>query len=114
MTLPGSWEFMKVDAYSSPEQKAREKAEEERTRTHCSGALCGNADVEEALYKVSGMAVYSVFVLGYKLSAEFQNRQRHPLFDLAQIMTKSTTSSGWVIDQNLTPIRFRAIAHTNS
>jgi hypothetical protein len=106
MTLPGSWEFMEVDAYSSPDQKAREKAEEERIRAHCSGPLCGDADVKEALqYKVSGIPVYSVFVLGYKLSAEFQNRQRHPLFDFAQIMTKSTTSNGWVIDQNLTPMR---------
>ncbi len=73
---------MEVDAHSSPEQKTREKAEQQRIKAHCSGPLCGDADVKEALqYKASGIPVYSVFVLGYKLSAEFQNRQRHPLFD---------------------------------
>jgi hypothetical protein len=106
MTLPGTWEFMEVDAYSSPEQKAREKAEEERIRANCSGPLCGDANVKEALqYKVSGHPVYSISMLGYKLSGEYQDRLRHPLFEFAQIMTKSTTSHGWVIDQNLTPMR---------
>jgi hypothetical protein len=106
MTLPGSWEFMEVDAYSSPEQKARTEAEEERIRANCNGPLCDHADLKEALqYKLSGVPVYSIFVLGYNLYGEYQDRLRHPLFELAQIMTKSTTSHGWVIDQNLTPIR---------
>lgn len=105
MSLPGSWEFMEVDAYSSPEQKAKVKAEEERMKAHCSGPLCGEADVKEALqYASNGRPIFSVFVLGHKLSAEFQNRQRHPLLGLAQTMAASTTDSGWVVDENLTPI----------
>lgn len=96
---------MEVDAYSSPEQKAKAKAEEERIRTHCSGPLCGEADIKEAFrYTVSGHPSYSVFVLAYKLSAEFQNRLRHPLLDLAQTMVKGTTSHGWIVDENLTPM----------
>jgi len=103
--LPGSWEFMEVDAYSSPEQKAKANAEEERIKAHCSGPLCGEADIKEALrYTVNGRPVYSVFVLGYKLSPEFQNRQRHPLLDLAQIMVRGTTSNGWIVDESLTPM----------
>jgi hypothetical protein len=106
MPLPGNWEFMEVDAYSSPEQKAKSKAEQERIRAHCSGPLCGDADVNEALqYKVNDHAMYSVFVLGYKLSAEYQNRRLHPLLEFARITTSSTTSHGWVVDENLAPIR---------
>jgi hypothetical protein len=55
---------MEVDAYSSPEQKAKANAEEERIKAHCSGPLCGEADIKEALrYTVNGRPVYSVFVL---------------------------------------------------
>ena len=106
ITLPGSWEFMEVQAYASPEQKAKVEAEKQRMKAHCSGPLCGDADVKEAFqYKVDGRPIYAVFVLGFKLSAEYQNRRRHPLFGLAQIMTSATTSHGWVVDENLAPIR---------
>jgi hypothetical protein len=105
MSLPGSWEFMEIDAYSSPEQKAKEKAEEERIRAHCSGPFCGPAEIKEALrYALNGRPVSTVFVLAYKLSEEFQNRQRHSLLDLASIMAKDTTSNGWIVDENLAPM----------
>jgi hypothetical protein len=106
MPLPGSWEFMEVLAYATPEQKAVVKAEEERVKSNCSGPLCGDAEINEALqYKVAMVPLYSVFMLGYKLSPEYQDRSRHSLLGFAQVMTASTTSKGWIIDENLMPIR---------
>ena len=81
------------------------------------------ADVKEAFQSVvdgpvvDGNPVYTIWVLAYKLSPEFQDRQRHPLFELAQIMTSSVTVNHWIVDENLTPMRlsrqhaFRLLMH---
>jgi hypothetical protein len=106
IVLPGSWNFMEIDAYSSPEQKARAKAESETMRAHCSGPLCGEADIKEALQTANGgHPVLAIFLTAFKLSPEFRDRQSHPLFEFAQIMTSSAADNGWIVDENLMPVR---------
>jgi hypothetical protein len=97
---------MEIDVYSSPEQKARAKAESETIRAHCSGPLCGEADIKEALQTANGgHPVLAIFLTAFKLSPEFRDRQSHPLLEFAQIMTSSAPDNGWIVDENLMPVR---------
>lgn len=118
ITLSGTWEFFEQDKYSTPEQRERLKKEIERARATCQGPLCGEADINASLqWTVQGRPVHGVFVTAFKLSPEYQNRERHPLVWFARTMLASTTNSGWVSESELTPIRldgkpaYRLIMH---
>jgi hypothetical protein len=107
ISLPGEWYFFDRTSYSSPEQKQKEKEMEERARATCTGALCGPADIDVALRSPSGPMppVYAISIGGHKLSAEYQNRERHPLKEFARIMSLGSLGGNWIPEGELTAIQ---------
>ena len=106
IVLSGSWNFFDMDMYSTPESKARLKEETDRIKATCQGPLCGESDINVALqWTVEGRPLHAVFLSAYKLSPEYQNRERHPLVWFAKAMMESSMRMGWVTDGELTPIQ---------
>ena len=56
----------------------------DRARAACTGALCGPAEIDVALQSPTAPPpLYAIFLSAHKLSAEYQNRQPHPLKEFA-------------------------------
>jgi hypothetical protein len=118
ITLPGEWHFFDRTAYSSAESKQREREMLERARATCKGALCEPVEIDVALQSPSGPpSLYAIFLTAHKLSAEYQNRERHPLKEFAEIMSINSLGDNWVPESNLIEIRlggrpaYRLIMH---
>lgn len=118
VSLPGEWHFFDRTMYSSAESRQKEKEMLERARASCTGALCGPAEIDVALQSPSTPPpLYAIFLSAHKLSAEYQNRQRHPLKEFAEIMTFGSMGDNWVAEGNLTRIQlgerpaYRLIVH---
>ena len=107
ISLPGEWYFFDRTSYSSPERKQKEKEMEERARATCTGALCGPADIDVALRSPVGPTppLYTISIGGHKLSAEYQNRERHPLKEFARIMSLGSLGGNWIPEGELTAIQ---------
>jgi hypothetical protein len=106
ITLPGEWHFFDRTMYSSAESKQREKEMLERAQATCKGALCGPVEIDVALQSPSGPPpLYAIFLSAHKLSAEYQNRERHPLKEFAEIMSINSLGDNWVPEGNLTEIQ---------
>jgi hypothetical protein len=90
-TLPGSWQLR-----ANPDRGERVAG--------CSGPLCRDADINVSLSPVGDHAGrYHVFLAAWKLSPEYQNRNRYPLKWFAEIMTTgSLGQSNWVPIGSLT------------
>jgi len=119
ISLPGEWYFFDRTSYSSAEQKRKEKEMLERARATCTGALCGPGEVDVALRSPAGPMppVYTISIGGHKLSAEYQNRERHPLEEFARIMSLGSLGANWIPEGELTAIRlggrpsYRLVVH---
>jgi hypothetical protein len=118
ITLPGEWHFFDRTMYSSAESKQKEKEMLERARATCKGALCEPLEIDVALQSPSGPpSLYAIFLAAHKLSAEYQNRERHPLKEFAEIMSIGNLGDNWVPEGNLTEIQlggrpaYRLIIH---
>jgi hypothetical protein len=120
--LPGQWYFFDRTSYSSPEQKQKEKEMEERARANCTGALCAPGDIDVALRSPAGPMppVYAIYIGGHELSAEYQNRERHPLKEFARIMFLGSLGGNWIPEGELTAIQlggrpgYRLIVHNKN
>ena len=107
VSLPGEWHFFDRTMYASAESRQKEKEMLDRARAACTGALCGPAEIDVALQSPSTPPpLYAIFLSAHKLSAEYQNRQRHPLKEFAQIMTFGRMGDNWVPEGDLTAIQF--------
>ena len=75
ITLPGSWHLPPNSAtYSDPDPS-------------CTGPLCGNPEINVAIEsKPESDAHYKVYLAGYRLPAQYLNRNRYPLRWFAGIM----------------------------
>jgi hypothetical protein len=118
VALPGEWHFFDRTMYSSAESKQKEKEMFDRARATCKGALCEPVEIDVALQSPSGPpSLYAIFLTAHKLSAEYQNRERHPLRGFAEIMSVGSLGDNWVPEGNLTEIRlggrpaYRLIIH---
>ena len=76
----------------------------EGAREACQGPLCGDAEIDVAL-QTDAPFVHAIFLNAYKLSPEFQNRDRHPLKRFAEIMGLNSLGEHWVPDGELTAIQ---------
>ena len=78
----------------------------EQARATCRGALCEPVEIDVALQTPSGPpTLWAIFLTAHKLSAEYQNRERHPLKGFAEIMSLNSLGDNWVSEGNLTEIR---------
>lgn len=118
VSLPGEWHFFDRTKYSTAESRQKEKEMLDRARATCTGALCGPAEIDVALQSPSAPPpLYAIFLSAHKLSAEYQDRQRHPLKEFAEIMTFGSMGDNWVPEGNLTRIQlggrpaYRLIVH---
>jgi hypothetical protein len=118
ISLPGSWHFFDRTMYSTPESLQKDKEWADRIRSGCSGPLCGHAEIDVALQSPSTPPlVHAIYLTAYKLSPEYQNRERHPLKRFAEIMSLDSLGDAWVPDGELTAIQldgrpaYRLILH---
>jgi hypothetical protein len=97
ITLPGTWGFagMAVLSRAVPTQS--------QPPPDCNGPLCGNPEINLALRTKADSAAM-VRLAGYKLSAAYLNRSRHPLSEFADVMLESSMRSG----SDLVPIGGRS------
>ena len=118
ITLPGSWHFFDRTMYLTAEEKQKKKERYEKSLSTCQGPLCGHGEIDVALQSpASPPGVYTVNISAYKLSSEYQNRERHPLRKFAEVMTLGSLGDNWVPegDLNYDPTRrkaaYRLIVH---
>jgi hypothetical protein len=102
--LPGPWHFFDRTMYSAAESKQREKEMVERNRAACRGPLCGEPEIDVAL-QTDAPFVHAIFLTAYRLSPEYQNRERYPLKRFAQVMTSESTNNQWIPDGELIAIQ---------
>ena len=106
ITLPGSWHFFDRTMYLTAEEKQKKKERYEKSLSTCQGPLCGHGEIDVALQSpASPPGVYTVNISGYKLSSEYQNRERHPLRKFAEVMTLGSLGDTWVPEGDLTTIQ---------
>lgn len=101
LKLPGAWEFFTEQA------KKDMGVEEKETRdTSCTGPLC-RSDIDVSLItKADPVATASIFLLAYKLEAQYLDRRRYPLQIFAKSMLiGSVGGSGWTPDGDMTPLQ---------
>jgi TonB family protein len=120
LSLPGEWQFFDRTAYSTPEQKQRDKEMLEKAKVNCQGALCGPVEIDVALQSPLGPPPkYSIYLSAHKLAPEYQNRDRYPLRKFAETMSLGSLGANWVSDGELTPIMlggrpaYRLIIHNS-
>jgi hypothetical protein len=103
ISLPGSWQLIGTATQPGTESQSKKP----RQDTGCRGPLCGKPEIDVALEARSGSEpVYAIFLGGYKLSAEYQNRRRYPLKMLAESMAPGSMSgTGWAPAGGLTLIQ---------
>jgi hypothetical protein len=118
ITLPGSWHFFDRTMYLTAEEKQKKKERYEKSLSTCQGPLCGHGEIDVALQSLtSPPGVYTVNISAYKLSSEYQNRERHPLRKFAEVMTLGSLGDNWVPEGDLTTIQldgrsaYRLIIH---
>jgi tetratricopeptide (TPR) repeat protein len=104
IALSGKWVFFERTTYSTPEAEKKLQEEMERRRATCTGALCGEADINISIQTVSnGRPLQSIFITAFKLSVPYQNRQRFPLKTFAETMTRGNLDT-WIVDEEWTEI----------
>lgn len=86
ITLPSVWDLSPPDTAPS------------NTPSNCRGPLCGQPEIDLILQtKTSSSTAYRVYLAGYRLTPEYQNRDRYPLSKFAESMLAgSLGSSGFV------------------
>jgi hypothetical protein len=116
ISLPGAWHFFDRTMYSTAESKQREKESTERNRAACQGPLCGDGEIDIAL-QTDAPFVHAIYLTAYRLSPEYQNRERHPLKRFAEVMGLGGLGEKWVPEGELTAIQlggrpaYRLIVH---
>ena len=102
ISLPGSWHFYDRDMYSTPEAIRKDKEMADRIRSNCTGPFCEHPEIDVALQSPQA---HAISLIAYKLSPEYQNRERHPLKTLAKIMSLNSLRDPWQPDGELTAIQ---------
>ena len=93
ITLPGAWEL------------GRAVTTQSKPVSDCSGPLCGNPEINLILRtKADSAPSATIRLAGYKLSAAYLNRNRHPLSEFADIMLEGSMRRG----SDLVPIGGRS------
>jgi hypothetical protein len=118
LVLPGAWHFFDRTMYMTAQRKQEEQEAERKALTNCQGPLCGHGEIDVALQSpMTQPPKMSVYLTAYKLSPEYQNRERHPLGKFAEIMSVGSLGSHWVSEGELTAIQlggkpaYRLIVH---
>ena len=119
LVLPGAWHFFDRTMYATVRQKQEEEEAEKRALANCQGPLCGHGEIDVALQSpMTQPPKMAVYLTAYKLSAEYQNRDRHPLRKFAEIMSVGSMGQHWVSEGELTAIQlggkpaYRLIVHS--
>jgi hypothetical protein len=101
----GVWRFFDRTMYSTPKAKQKQKEKEMvgQSRAVCQAPLCGDPEIDVALQTTTPF-VHAIFLTAYPLSPEYQNRQRHPLKRLAEVMGLANLG-GRVTEDELTAIQ---------
>jgi len=118
ISLPGTRQFVDMTMYYSTEAKQKEKEKLDRARARCKGALCGPAEINVSFQSQSTpRPIYAISITGFRLSAEYQDRDRYPLKGFAETMSLGRLGDNWIPEGNLTAIRlggrpaYRLIVH---
>ena len=118
LVLPGAWHFFDRTMYTTAQRKQKEEDAERKASTNCQGPLCGHAEIDVALQSpMTRPPKMSIYLSAYKLSAEYQSRERHPLREFAEIMGVDSMGPHWVSEGEMTAIQldgkpvFRLIVH---
>jgi hypothetical protein len=118
LVLPGAWHFFDRTMYTTPQQKQEEEEAEKKALANCQGPLCGHGEIDVALQSpMTQPPKMAVYLTAYKLSAEYQNRERHPLRKFAVIMGVGSMGPNWVSEGELTAVQlggkpaYRLIVH---
>ena len=117
LVLPGAWHFFDRTMYATAQRKQEEEDAERRASANCQGPLCGHAEIDVALQAPSTQPKMSIYLAAYKLSTEYQNRERHPLIKFAETMGVGSMRQHWVPEGEITAIQldgkpaYRLIVH---
>jgi hypothetical protein len=118
LVLPGAWHFFDRTMYATAQRKQEEEEVEKKASTNCQGPLCGHAEIDVALQApMTQPPKMSIYLAAYKLSAEYQNRERHPLRKFAEIMGVGSMGQHWAPEGEMTAIQldgkpaYRLIVH---
>jgi hypothetical protein len=99
ITLPGTWQFFEKEAQET--LGIGEKAPERKPNQDCRGPFCAGTDLDVAI--LSKELRGSIFLIAYKLSPEYLDRQRYPLKRFAEAMAKNSLGgTDWIMDGDLT------------
>lgn len=118
LVLPGAWHFFDRTMYTTAQQKEEEEKAEKKALANCQGPLCGHGEIEVALQSpMTQPPKMAVYLTAYNLTAEYQNRERHPLKKFAEIMSVGSLGPHWVSEGELTAVdlggkrAYRLIVH---
>lgn len=118
LVLPGAWHFFDRSMYTTPQQKQEEEEAEKKALASCQEPLCGHGEIDVALQSpMTQPPKMAVYLNAYKLSAEYQNRERHPLRKFAEIMSVGSMEPHGVSEGELTAVQlggkpaYRLIVH---
>jgi len=101
ITLPGTWQFLQVDPSAAERQKMQ--------ASQCTGAFCYR-DINVVLTARLDQSshIRTLILLGYKLQPPYLDRDRYPLKDLAETITRNTQLFAGVSPSGeLTPIQLQ-------
>jgi TonB family protein len=125
LVLPGSWRFFDKTTYLTAQQKQEEEGKK-IAAANCQGLLCGNGEIDVALQTMESQPLSSatnppkmaVYLIAYKLAAEYQDRKRYPLGKFAEVMgARSLKAANWVPESEPTVVQlggkdvYRSIVH---
>jgi hypothetical protein len=114
LALPAEWQFFEKDQ----QREMGLHPTEPGSNPDCLGPLC-HPTIDVALISRQGTPpVGSIFISGYRLPSQYQDRQRYPLEKFAEAMMKgSMGASGWMPIGDMTAITlgsqhaYRMLAH---
>ena len=105
INLPGEWHLFDRRVDMSTESKQKDKEMLEHARATCKGPLCETV-IDVALRSPSAPPqVYAIYLTAFRLTTEYQNRQRYPLRGLAENLTLESLVNEWAADGPLTEIQ---------
>ncbi len=93
LQLTGEWQIMDEETRRmaegrDDEDEAAKQEREAKRRSECTGPLCGTPEIDVALITQpkEPVAVSSIFMVGFKLTPQYLDRERYPLKSFADIM----------------------------
>jgi hypothetical protein len=113
LQLTGEWQFMDNETKRMAQGRAAEddtaaKEREAQRRSHCSGPLCGEPEINVALFTELNPTIgaSSIFIAGFKLAPEYLDRKQYPLTWFADnMLPHSAAEAGAPAAGNVTDIQ---------